>query len=98
MKQTIKYVRFEDTKVLIVPTAVGVALLEQRLGQKPTIDTIAGQEIAAFVVDLKSEIKHFRQETNKSRNTTTLYAYTVANTKFDLVVPAFVEEKKEEKK
>jgi hypothetical protein len=98
MKQTIKYVRFEDTKVLIVPTAVGVELLKQRLGQEPATDTIAGQEIAAFVVDLKSEIKHFRQETNKSRNTTTLYAYTVGNTKFDLVVPAFVEEKKEEKK
>jgi len=81
MKDTIKYVRFEDDKLIIIPTATGVELIEKL---KPTVlcandngmrlpltkseESVGETKVMAYVANLPKPIKYLEVKISNVTN------------------------------
>jgi hypothetical protein len=95
-KPVIKYIRYEDNRLIIVPTKEGLDIVG-KLGTKGE-DTIGGAKVIAFITEFESPIIFFRCIYNHTQNVTELYVYTKSKLPFTSKIPTTVKVADEEKK
>jgi hypothetical protein len=93
---TIKYVRIEESKLIVVPTKEGESLFNSLADGT---DTIGGTPVKAKVKEFKGvTIKNFHWKSTPATNQNLIYVFTSDSNKFNLVVPCYIEVKEEVKK
>jgi hypothetical protein len=93
---TLKYIRYEGERLIIVPTKDGVELLRKlKLGEEG-VDVIGGAKVTAFITELDSPVKFFRHEVHTTKNEHDVYVFTEKGAKLNARFAITVDEPKKE--
>lgn len=94
----IKWFRFEDKKLILVPSVDGIEYFRNKLPElrvdkgsnlrlSESTELLAGKEAIAFCAELPGEIKHLGAEQNIVKNTFEMRIFTDEGLNYFLITP-----------